>query len=160
MFRELLHYSTQSIGQSGYCSLQLRSAPSSAQLVLVFWSGNVYNCVHLVEFFPSLLEAKKALEVISCFLAVSSNPPIIHSLIGFDGRTVKTLVTEMSQFPRACAVPIFSHEDLYKILAWPTVRILDRYELQSVLQFLLMKLRTALDLAWVNNLPELRKVRI
>ena len=160
MFRELLHYSTQSISQSGYCSLQLHSAPRSAQLVLVFWSENVYNCLYLAEFSSSLLEAKKALEVLNCFLAIPSKPPIIHSLIGFDGRTVKSLVTELSQIPPACVVPTFSHEDLYKILAGPTVRILDRYDLHSVLQFLLMKLRTALDLAWVNNLPELRKVRI
>ena len=154
MFRELLHYSTQSISQSGYCSLQLHSAHSSAQLVLVFWSGNIYNCLHLAEFSSSLLEAKKALEVISCFLVIPSKPPIIHSLIGFDGRTVKSLVRSRP----LVSFPLSLMRTFIKFL--PTVRILDRYDLHSVLQFLLMKLRIALDLAWVNNLPELRKVRI
>ena len=145
MFRELLQYSTHSIGQSGYYSLQLHSTPSSAQLVLVFWSGNVYYCVHLADS-CRLLEAKKTLEAISCFLAVLSNPPVIHSLIGFDGHTVEALNTELNQIPPACSVPTFTHEDLYKVLARPTVESFYRYDIHSVLQFLLMKLRTALDL--------------
>ena len=122
----------------------------------------VRKCIQLsppCRILSQSLGGKEAFEVISCFLAAPSNPPVIHSLIGFDNRTAKTLVTELNQVAPACSVPTFTHEDLYKVLAGPTVEILDRYDNHSVLQFLLMKLRTALDLTWVNNLPELRKVR-
>ena len=54
----------------------------------------------------------------------------------------------------------FLFEDLDKALAGPTAKILDRYDYHSVLQFLLMKLRTASGSAWLNDLPELRKVSI
>ena len=44
------------------------------------------------------------------------------------------------------------------MLAGPCIKILDRYDFQSVLLFLLMKLRTALGSAWLNNFHELRQV--
>ena len=106
---------------------------------------------------PSLMEAKKVLEVAGCFLAITSTPVSIYSLLGFDARTVKTLQTELHQAPSPCAT--FGYEDLYKVFAGGSaIKILDRYDLHSVLHFFLMKLRTALDSAWMSNLPELRKV--
>ena len=156
MFRELLQFATQSISQSGKCSLQLQTTPECTKLYVSFWSGNVLNHLLLAEITPCLMEAKKILEVAGCFLAVTNTPVAIYSLLGSDARTVKTLQTELHQVPPPCAVPTFSYEDLYKVLTRPAIKILDRYDLHSVLHFFLMKLRTALDTAWMGNLPELR----
>ena len=158
MFRELLHHTIQSITQSGQCSLCLQSAPDPTKLFVSFWSGNILNYLLLAEFPPSLCEAKKILEIISCFLAVPSDPVVIYSLLGFDARTVKTLTFELNQTPSTCVVPTFNYEDLYKVLAGPAIRILNRYDLHSILRLFSMKLRTALDSAWLNSLPELRIV--
>ena len=81
------------------------------------------------------MEAKKILEVAGCFLAVTNTSLTIYSLLGFDERTVKILQTELHQVPPPCAVPTFRYEDLYKILAGPAIKILDRYDLHSVLHF-------------------------
>ena len=68
------------------------------------------------------------------------------------------MVTELQQSPEICIVPNFSYEELYKTLAGPTIKILDRYNFRSVIQFFLMKLHSPLDSDWLSNLPELRKV--
>ena len=78
--------------------------------------------------------------------------------MGFEGRTTKTISAELVQAPNVCVIPTFSFEDLDKVLAGPAIKILDRYDHHSVLQFLLMKLRSATGSVWLNDLPELRKV--
>ena len=159
MFRPLLSYSTTSIGQSGQFSLKVNSTFDNMQVFLIFWSGNVLNQL-LAEVPNVLFTPKWILQVVCSFLAVFTAIPPLHSLSGFDGRTSKSLVTELVQAPAVCIVPTFSFEDLDKALAGPTVKILDRYDYHSVLQFLLMKLRTATGSEWLNDLPELRKVSI
>ena len=114
----------------------------------------------LSEFPNSLQTAPKVLDAISSFLVVTSNPPTVFSLFGFDGRVSKTLTTELNQSTPICIVATFGYEDFYKMLAGPCIKILDRYDIHSVLQFLLMKLRTALGSAWLNNLQDLREVSI
>ena len=159
IFRELLRYSTRFISQSGHCSLQLQSTSDTTRIFLSFWAGNVYSHLLLAENAPSILEVKKILEIIGCFLAVPTNSPVIFSLLGFDAHSVKALNAKLSQIPSVCVVPTFSYEDLYRVIAGPAVKILDRHDLHSVVKFLLMKLRTGLGLTWLNNLPELRQVR-
>ena len=123
-----------------------------------FWAGNVCNHLLLAEIAPSLQEAKRILEIIGCFLAIPTKSPVIFSLLGFDARSVKALNSKLNQIPPACVVPTFNSGDLYKVLAGPAVKILDRYDLHSVVQFFLMNLQTALSSTWLNNFPELRQV--
>ena len=160
MFRTLLSYSTTSIGQSGQFSLKVNSTFDNVQVFLIFWSGNVLNQLLLAEIPHVLLTAKWILQVVCSFLAVFPTIPPLHSLSGFDSRTSKSLALELIQAPVVCVVPTFSFEDLDIVLAGPTGKILDRYDYHSVLQFLLKKLRTASGSAWLNDLPELRKVSI
>ena len=158
MFRTLLSYSSTSIGQSGQFSLQLRTEQYDSQLILVFWSGNVFNRFLLAEFTNSLTSPKGILQTISCFLAIFPTVPPLYSVMGFDERTTKTISAELVQAPTVSVIPTFSFEDLDKVLAGPAIIILDRYDHHSVLQFLLMKLRSAAGSVWLNDLPELRKV--
>ena len=74
-------------------------------------------------------------------------------------RTTKSLASELEQTPSFFVIPTFSFEDLNKILAGPTIKTLNRYDCQSIVLFLLVK-RTALDSAWLEGLPELRKMSI
>ena len=158
MFRELVSYSISSADMSGHCSLQLQVSNHHTIVVVTFWTGNVFNRLPLCKYPTSLLTARKTLEIVSSFLATSSKNPRIYSLLGFDARSSKAMVTELQQSPEICIVPNFSYEELYKTLAGPTIKILDRYDFRSVVQFLLMKLHSALDSDWLSNLPELRKV--
>ena len=141
MFHGLLRYSTSSI---------FPILHHSHVFNLAFWSGNVYNCICLAEFQNSLLTPKKALEILCSFLAIPSCSPNVFSLLGFDGRINKT--------SPICVVPTFGYDEFHEVLAGPCVRIFDRYDHQSVLQFLLMKHRTATDSAWLDILSELRQV--
>ena len=150
MFKELLRYSSM-------CSFQFNTTSKNSQINLAFWSaGNVYNCLCLSEFPNSLQPATKILEVISSFLAVTSDPPTLCSLLEFDGRVNKTLATELDQPTPVCIIPTFNFQELQKMLAGPCIKISDRYDFQSVLQFLLMKLRTALGPSRLDNFHELR----
>ena len=158
MFRGLLTYSFASISQSGQCPLQLQTLDGHVRVVIRFWSGNVFNCFCLAEFPDAQLSAKKALQVVSSYLSVPSKPPPTYSFLGFDARSAKTLSTELNQIPSIYVVPTFVHDDLYKNLAGPRVKILDRFDYHIILHFLLIKLRTALEAAWLNNFPELPKV--
>ena len=158
MFRGLLFYSIVSISQSEQCSLQLQTLDGCFRVVITFWTGKVFNYFCLAEFPDAQLSAEKALQVVSAYLSVPSKPPPVYSLLGFDARSSKTLTVELNQIPSICVVPTFGHCDLYKVLAGPTVKILDRFDYHRILQFLLMKLKTALEAVWLNNNPELRKV--
>ena len=151
MFRGLLSYSIASISQSGQCSLQLQTLNGCIRVVITFWAGNVFNYFCLAEFPDAQLSAKKALQVVCSYLSVPSKPPPVYSLFGFDAQSAKTLTVEINQIPSVCVVPTFGHCDLYKVLAGPTVKILDRFDYHSILQFLLMKLKPALEAAWLNN---------
>ena len=152
MFHERLRYSATSLGQRGLCSLQFSSSTKVAQVNLAFWSGNVHNSLCLSEFPNNLQTAPNVLDFISSFLAVTSNPPTVFSMLGFDGRVSKTLTTELDQSIPICIVATFGYEDLYKMLAGPCVKILDSYDIHSVLQFRLMKLRTALVISLAQHL--------
>ena len=158
MFRTLLSYSTTSIIQSGQFSLQLNACRDRSQVILSFWSSNVFSYYVIAEVPDSLVTPKEILQLISSFLAVFPTIPPLYSLLGFDGRMSKSITSELVQVPTVCVVPTFSYEDLDRVLAGPTIKILDRYDYHSVLQFLLMKLRTASGSLWLNELSELRKV--
>ena len=73
----------------------------------------------------------------------------------FDSRVTKTLSAELDQTTPVCVIPTFTLEELHKVLAGPCIKILDRYDFESVLLFLLMELRTALGSTWLNILHEL-----
>ena len=76
--------------------------------------------------------------------------------MGFDGRTNKTLLLELNQVPPSSVVAAFGYDELCKLLAGPLVKILDRDDHNSVLQFLLLEMRSAVYSAWLENLTELR----
>ena len=94
MFRTLLSNAVTAIGQSGQFSLQLHTNQDNSQVVLTFWSGNVFNNLLLAEIPNSLMIAKEIFQIVSSFLAAFPSVPPLYSLLSFDGRTTKTIITE------------------------------------------------------------------
>ena len=100
MFRTLLSYSVTAIGQSGQFSLQLHTNQDNSQVVLTFWSGNVFNNLLLAETPNSLMIAKEFLQIVSSFLAAFPSVPPLYSLLN----TLFTINTESVQVPSVCVV--------------------------------------------------------
>ena len=86
------------------------------------------------------------------------NPPNCLSLINFDERHSTSLSTSLPGRKRPMIVTGFGPTELEKCLAMPTSRILERHDFRTILDFLLMKLRTALDQEWLQSVPVLHKV--
>ena len=96
---------------------------------------------------------KKIFMLISSFLSLLENPPSCVCI--YD-----TLATSLPGGRRPTVAHAFGPLELEKSLALPTSRILERHDFRTILDFLLMKLRTAMDREWLQSLPELYKVII
>ena len=55
-------------------------------------------------------------------------------------------------------IQAFSPEEFERCLSVPTAQILERHNFRTILDFMLMKLRTALVRDWLKKLPLLHKV--
>ena len=145
MFRELLNYSVTAISTSDSYSFSLRNSPTSIELFVNFWSGNVYHQVCLGSGPRGLLIPKRILSVIAAFVSLFERPPSCVGLIGSPDRLETCLVNSLPGKLRPTPVSGFGPNDLEKNLSVPTSRILERHDFRSILDYLLMKLRTALD---------------
>ena len=160
MFRELLNYSVTAISTSDSYSLLLLNSPTSIELFVNFWSGSVYHQVCLGSGPRGLLIPKRILSVITAFVSLFEKPPSYVGLIGSPDRLETCLVNSLPGKLRPTAVSGFRPNDLEKSLSLPTSKILERHDFRSILDYLLMKLRTALDREWLQSLPILHKVII
>ena len=68
------------------------------------------------------------------------------------------LSSELPGRQRPCIVNNFGPEKFERCLALPTAKIIERHDFRTIVDFLLMKLRTALDKNWLQSLPLLHKV--
>ena len=88
-------------------------------------------------------------------------PPIVcHSLvsIGFADKLNDCLSSCLPGLKPPSIVNCFGPNEFERTLAAPTARTIERHDFRSILDFLLMKLRTALDKDWLQKLPLLHKV--
>ena len=53
---------------------------------------------------------------------------------------------------------MFDPEDLQRVLVIPSVQVMDRFDFRSVLDFLLLRLRSASGSSWLSGLLEFQKV--
>ena len=159
MFRELMHYCVVKTGFTGICSLSYQSSSTANYLYLNFWSGNIYYQVCLGSEPRGILLPKKILALISSYLSLFESPPSCLSLINFDERLGASFIASLPGRQRPIAAFEFGPMELEKCIAMPTSRILERHDFRTILDILLMKLRTALDQEWLQALPVLHKVR-
>ena len=158
MFPELMHYCVVTTGITGICSSSYQSSFTANYLHLNFWSGNIYYQVCLGSGPRGILLPKKILTLISSYLSLFENPPNCLSLINFNERLSTSLSTSLPGRKRPMIVTGFGPTELEKCLAMPTSRILERHDFRTILDLLLMKLRTALDQEWLQSVPVLHKV--
>ena len=158
MFRELMDYCVRSISSSGHYSLAVQHTPIATYIILCFWAENVLHRVCIGGAPRGLLLPRKILSLVSSFLSLIETAPNCVSLIGFGDKLNDCLSSCLPGLKPPSIVNCFGPNEFERNLAAPTARIIERHDFRSILDFLLMKLRTALDKNWLQNLPLLHKV--
>ena len=118
-----------------------------------FWSGNVLHHVCLGSAPRGMLLPRKILVLISSFISLFETPPACVSLINFDEKMSHCLSNCLPGDHQPSVVRTYGPEEFEKSLGLPTSQIIERHDYRTILDFLLMKLRTALDKDWLQKLP-------
>ena len=105
-----------------------------------------------------MLQPRETLALISSLLSLFEVRPSCAPLVGAGEKLGLGLSSSLPGVEKPSIVPIFNPEEFERVLASPTAKIIERYNYRSILDFLLMKLRTALDQEWLQSLPILHKV--
>ena len=162
MFRELISYCITHITSSGNYSLVLQRSPTHSFLFLSFWSGNIFQQVCIGTGPRGVLVPKKILILISSLLSLFESPPNCISLVDMEEKLSSCLTSVLNCDPKPSIVNSFSPAEFEKCLAKkcfaPTAKIIERHDFRTIIDYLLLKLRTALDRDWVHSLPVLHKV--
>ena len=158
MFRELLNYCVTSISVSGSYSLSVQYTSTHNYVYVNFWSGSVYYQICLGSGPRGPLIPKKILTVISSFITFFESVPSCISLINCSARLEACLLSSLPGQKLPSALCSFGSTEFERCLSVPTSKILERHDFRTILDFLLMKLRTASDRDWIHSLPVLHKV--
>ena len=154
----MLNYCVTSISVSGSYSLSVQHTSTHNYVYVNFWSGSVYYQICLGSGTRGLLIPKKILIVISSFVTLFESVPSCITLIDCSARLEACLLSSLPGQKLPSAPCSFGTTVFERCLALPTSNILERHDFRTILDFLLMKLRTALDRDWVHSLPVLHKV--
>ena len=158
MFRELLSYCVTSIEASGSYSLRLSVLPFETRLFINFWAGNSLHSICLAVFPGQVFSPAILIPPLSSLFSLINNDVHLLFLSGFTQPLAWTISRVLPQRKRICLTPKFDPEDLEQILLIPSVQFLDRFDFRSVLDFLLMRLRSACGSICLSALPEFQKV--
>ena len=158
MFRELMNYCVTMTTSSGAYSLAVQHSPTHSFVILSFWSGNVFHRVCLGSSPRGLLLPRRILNLLASFLSLFDVPRSCIALIGVGDKLDDCLSNTLPGSKRPCIVNTYGTTELEVSLTLPTVQIIERHDFRTILDFLLMKLRTALDRDWLQSLPTLHKV--
>ena len=157
MFRELLSHCITSIVSWGSYSLRLAFTAQETRLFVSLWSGNSLHSMCLAVLPGRLTNQSALIPIISSFFALLDKEVHLLFLIGFSRRLAWTISRVLPQHKRICSTPKFGPEDLEDLLLVPTVQILDRLDFRSVLDFLLLRLRSACGSSWLSFFQILKR---
>ena len=115
------------------------------QVFANFWAGHVFYQVCLGSGPRGTLIPKKMMGVVSSFLSLFENHPSCVCLVDCPDRLTTCFKTFLPGSLRPTSVNGFGTNELERCLSLPTSRILERHDYRTILDFLLMKLRTALE---------------
>ena len=146
------------ISSSGVYSLILQHDPTHICLFVCVWTGNVLNRVCIGTGPRGILIPRRVLDLISSFLSLLEQPPTCINVLGAGGKLGNCLVSTLPGTRRPKVVNTYGPEEFEKSLEMPTAQIIEKHDFRSILDYLLMKLRTALDRDWLHSLPTLHKV--
>ena len=159
MFRELVNYCVTHIGSSQGYSLSLHRTPTRTLLFISFWSGNVYQRVCIGAGPRGVLIPRRLLDLLCSFITHFETPPTCVALIDMCERLNVCLTATLPGNLRPNAVSSFGPTEFERCLSLPTAKIIERHDFRTIIDFLLTKLRTALDRDWLQSLPLLHKVK-
>ena len=158
MFRELMGYCVAAISSSEHYSLALQHTTTATFVILNFWSGNVLHRVCLGSAPRGMLLPRKILSLVSSFLSLFDTVPTCISLIDIGEKLSECSAPSLPGKQQPTVICTFGIEEFEKSLAMPTAQIIERHDFRTIIDFLLMKLRTALDREWLRKIPLLHKV--
>lgn len=153
-----MFYCTRSVEDSSFFSFELVKGVPEDLVFLNFWNEDSLQRVCLGVAPHGFLVPKITLKLIASFYSLFEKSPACLSVVGFDDKLYSSLSSYSKlKKKKIMRSPTFKPKDLEKSLLLPSVKILDRYDYRSILDFLLLKLRTALDNDWLQSLPDLHK---
>ena len=160
MFRELLSFCVDSIEANGSYSLRLTQYANETRLFVHFTARNCLYGLCIGVFPGRVYTPGTLLLLLSNFFALIGKDAHLLFMDGFAPRIVWTVSRVLTQHRKICRIPSFDAEDLEQTMLVPFVQILDRYDFRSVLDFLLLRLRSACSSPWLSSLPNFQHVRI
>ena len=107
---------------------------------------------------PKVLLPRKIFNLVASFLSLFETAPTCVALTGFSDNLNECLITSLPGAKTASIVKTYGPTEFERSLVSPTVTIIERHDFRSILDYLLMKLRTALDRDWLQSLALLHKV--
>ena len=158
MFRELVNYCVTNVTANGTYSLSMVHLATESSLYLGFWSGNVFHQVCIGTGLRGFLIPRKVLTLIASLISLFDTPPPRACLVGLGERLNFCLMSALPGQQRPNTLNNFGLEEFERSLALPTAKIIERHDYKTIIDFLLLKLRTALDRDWLQSIPLLHKV--
>ena len=158
MFRELMDYCVKAISTTGYYSLAVQHTATATYVILYFWSEKVLHRVCIGGAPRGMLLPRKIFNLVASFLSLFETVPTCVALTGFSDNLNECLITSLPGAKTASIVKTYGPTEFERSLVSPTVKIIERHDFRSILDYLLMKLRTALDRDWLQNLALLHRV--
>ena len=153
MFRELLSFCVDFIEANGSYSLRLTQYANETRFFVHFWARNSFDGLCIGVFPGRVYTPETLLLLLSNFFALIGKDAHLLFIAGFAPRIVWTVSRVLSQHRKICRIPSFNAEDLEQTMLVPSVQILDRFDFRSVLDFLLLRLRSACSSPWCHHCP-------
>ena len=153
-----MDYCVRTISSTGYYSLAVQHTTTAKYIILCFWSDNVLHRVCIGGAPRGVLLPRKIFSLIASFLGLFETMPTCVAIIGFDDKLNECLTSSLPGDKPPTVVNSYGPTELERSLITSTVQIIERHDFRTILDFLLMKLRTALDQDWLQNLALLHKV--
>ena len=120
--------------------------------------GNVLYRVCIGTGPRRILVPRCILDLLSSFSSLFEQSPSCISILGVEDKMGSCLVSTIPETRRPRLVKTFGPDEFEKSLEIPTTQIIERHDFRCIIDYLLMKLRTALDRDWLQSLPTLHKV--
>ena len=153
-----MDYCVKAISTSDCYSLAIQHTTTASYVILCFLSESIMHRVCFGGAPRGLLLPRRVLSLVSSFLSLFEVLPACVSLIGNEDKLNECLRSCLSGTKTPSLVNTFGANDFERCLATPTAQIFERRDFRTILDFLLMKLRTAIDKDCLQSLPTLHKV--
>ena len=150
----MLSYCTTSVEASGSYFLRLASLPTGTRLFIIFWDGNSLHSMCLATFPGHMCIPSELIPTISSFGALLEKDAQLLFVSGFTQRFMWTVSRVLPQHKSVCQVTNFDEDDLEQTFLVPTIKIRGRFDIPSVLDFLMVRLQLACSKLCLTAFPD------